>query len=176
MKHINTQSISKSICLRYDLSIYFDRTLSSSAVIPPSLLYPRPSSSNWIWLDRQAFCRLGYFPTFMSAIITLKKTLKYCWINVYHMRMRTFRYLGWNQNKGTYPRSFMSPFFWASVMASCCLSCFSSSDSAWLRLGRVEAAADAAATSSGSKVALKNIVHTGWSQWMKNDCKLWDNL
>lgn len=55
-------------------------------MIPLSSVYPRPSSSNWIWLACRAFCRLVFFPTFMSAIITLRK---YGWMNVYCMWMRT---------------------------------------------------------------------------------------
>lgn len=77
----------------------------------------------------------------------------------------------------TYPKLAVSPFFWASVTASWCRSCLSSSDSACVRLGRVEAAADAAATSSGSSVSLKNSAETQVSWWRETKtCKLGQDM
>lgn len=128
----------------------------NSFLITSGSYFTRVSLSIFIKLDlihRRTCVSVCFFPYFhVSDNYSEKIQLDLCLLPVFSI---------WKKQKEqrqilhTYPRLFMSPFFWASVTASCCLSCLSSSDSAWLLLGRVEAAADAAATSSGFSVSLK---------------------
>lgn len=140
-------------------SNYLLRIPSSSPVIDRSCVYPRPSSSNRIGFVAQDLCLLVFFPTFISAISPLKKTninLNYTELKS-QLRLNTFLVKTPIQQLEilcTYPSFWVSPFLWDSVIDSCCLSFLSSSDSTWLLFGRVEAAADAAVTSSGSSVLL----------------------
>lgn len=149
--------------IKCDENIYRLRSPSESAVTPLSCVYPCPSSSKRIWFVAQLFCLWSILPTFISAMMTLRK-------NKLITQCEMFKREGWENLKPptgaktlfkdhmmlhTYPKLFTSPFLWASVIVSCCLSFFSSSDSAWLLFRSVAAAAEAAATSLGSSFSLK---------------------